>query len=107
MEWFLTAPAVHPIVEMGIWEAVAWEFAQVWAGGNRNRRRRKAAGVAEQQRARSAKQTSEGSGATTAVASMSTPIFDELLREMAAQRGQAKAAADRHAAALENKHHAS
>jgi hypothetical protein len=62
--------------------------------------------VAEQQRARSAKQAAEGAGTATAVASMSTPIFDELLREMAAQRGQAKDAAERHAAALANKHHA-
>jgi hypothetical protein len=74
--------------------------------------------VAEQQRTRSAKQTAEGAGTATvtsatstantatAVAGMSTPIFDELLREMAAaQRGQAKAT-DRHPQAAESKHRA-
>ena len=60
--------------------------------------------MAEQQRARAAKQASEpsGAGTSTAVASMSTPIFDELLREMAAQRVQA----DRHAKPVESKHRA-
>ncbi|TDP91951.1 hypothetical protein [Labedaea rhizosphaerae] len=71
--------------------------------------------MAEQQRTRSAKQTAEGVGTAsasatastaTAVAGMSTPIFDELLREMAAaQHGQAKAT-DRHSPAAESKHRA-
>ena len=72
--------------------------------------------MAEHQRTRSAKQTAEGVGTAsasatastaTAVAGMSTPIFDELLREMAAaQRGQAKAT-DRHSSqTAESKHRA-
>ena len=49
--------------------------------------------MAEQKTARQAKKAADG-----AVPTMSTPIFDELLREMAAQRGQAKQVESKHRA---------